>query len=181
MAVIAVGGIALSGGTVASARGSVCSIPNPTGQERCYLPSQVARADQLFPHSVDPSQAVYRATQLGLARVVVTGNPPAKHQAFQPIAIQYIYGTMNSRSIRPIGSPKFVVVWEYPGKAPRFVQKYYRNGLEITPAIRQNRQPAFGPWFVRANFPHRNLYLVIAANYNQGILTGLANAILRAG
>lgn len=131
--------------------------------------------------SVDPTRQVYQATHLSLVRVVVTGSSPTGGKSFQASAIQYVYGTVKGQYIRAVASPKFAFVWEYAGVAPRFVRKYYSNGLEVSPTIPQRKQPVYGPWSVRANFPHRKMYLVITANFNQTILRGLANAILHSG
>lgn len=187
---LALAGVVLLGGRSASATSQPCSLRLVAGQAKCFAPARAGAALRLVSHAVNPSQAVYQATHLTLHQVIVISAPTTisrgkgKVPKLGPMlgrSIQFRYGTLKGNTLAPGSTPKYMVINEVVARIPRFVGRYYQNGLEISPAILRRNQPAYGPWYVRANFPHDTLSLSIAANFDQATLKQLAHRILQAG
>jgi hypothetical protein len=155
-----------------------CSVQYIYGHATCYAPAEVATAERQVPFAVRPSAMVHRTIHLRLAQVGVWRNPPV-------LRIEYIFGTLvpGGDYGRVSAQPRSVVVREDRGRTvirpSKYVQRVSGMTMEISPAALDHPYRWYGPWFLTANFPHRNVTLSIIANTDQATLKRLALSILR--
>jgi hypothetical protein len=170
---------------LAATRPVVCSVQYIYGYATCYVPRDVAKAERQVAFARRPSAVVYRILHLRLAQVGVRlaqvgdgTNPP-------DLRIEYIFGTLvpGGDYGRAPAQPKSVVVREDRGRAiirpSKYLQRVDGMAMEISPAALNHPYRTYGPWFLSANFPHRNVTLSIIANISQTSLKRLALGILR--
>ncbi len=155
-----------------------CSVQYINGHANCYAPRDVATVEQQVQFAVRPSAGAYHILHLRLAQVGIWKNPPG-------LRIEYIFGSLvpGGDYGRAPAQPKSAVVREDRGRTiirpSKYVQRVGGMVMEVSPAVLDHPYRAYGPWFLSANFPHRNVTLRIIANINQSTLKRLALSILR--
>lgn len=191
MAVSVSAGIVQSAGTqpAVAAQHPACAIQYTGGaRATCYYPTQVAQAERQAPFGIRPSTAARQVMNLGLAQVIVTQTcDNCASNGWQTSGIEYLYGALPRGGDygRVQAQPKSVLIMEGLGRSRNFPAKYVQHfrgmTMEISQAVMDHPYRWYGPWYLNANFPHRNLSLAIVANTDQGTLKRLAYTILRAG
>jgi hypothetical protein len=161
---------------------AACSIQVTFGTATCYAPAQVAQAERQVPFAVRPSAAVARTMHMSLSQVMVWTTPAPQSRK----SITYIYGVLvpGGDYGRTPAQPKSIVIREDRGRAnlqAQYLQRFHGVAMEVSQAALNHPYRTYGPWYLNANFPQRNLTLSITANLDQATLKQLAYRILQAG
>lgn len=176
---IFIGAVHVTTAQAESARAPGCSIQFIYGHEMCYAPANVDQAERQVPFAVRPSSVMKERLHLSLAQVIVWIDPQGSKQ------IRYIYGALipGGDYGRSHAQPKAVVVGEARGRVqPQPVLTRLYRGVSMTlsqAAVHPFRW--YGPWYLQANFPHRQVTLSITANVERRTLMDLAWHILADG
>lgn len=185
-------GIALAAGLIpatgvhASAKstttGPPCAVKFIIGKQTCYAPAQARVAERQGPWAVNPTAAVSLTYGSGLSQVSFVRFPGSRGSA----EIDYLYGPLRRDYGHQQRYPVAIRIIESNQRAdvsrfnPAWTQQICGRQVEISPAANPNRpHPAYGPWYLIANFPHGNRSLGIVANSDKSLLTTLACRLMQ--